>query len=205
MCCAFANGLPVRVVDERHLSTVTPTLLSRHCGQVRQPCPGATKCRVTVRTPALPSGDPARTHHPGRTPSNLRTARHARRTVRDGCRSCCASRRRSATEGDCLDGHDPTRRLLRATGLFDRAVRQFPPPGMDARRLISLRYEVPRPNRGARLYVGRHWHRARAKRPFSSARTQCATADAPPDCRGAAGGAVTRTGLWWDTSTACGC
>ena len=171
--------------------------------QVRQPFPGAKKCRVVVRKKALKSGDPTRNDSPRPTPSNLRTAWYTCRTVPDSCRSCCVSRSGSATQGDCLYGHDSTRRLLKAKGLLQQG-----------RPTVST-------TRFGRPQI--HMFAVRSASLESWSAPLCRTSMAPgasqttllvrsylvryfqysailPRRRGR--GAVIRIGLWWDISTA---
>ena len=93
----------------------------------------------------------SRTDRPGRAPPDLGPARHARRPLRDGDRLAL----HGATDGRRRSSPRPRRSAARESdgGSVRREMRQFPPPGLDARD-SCFAVEAPPDEKGTRLYVG---------------------------------------------------
>ena len=90
---------------------------------------------------------------PGRASPDLRAARHARGPLRDGHRPPLHRRRAVRPKVDRLDGDDPAGASIRRRACSTREMRQFPPPGLDARDSSSPSRRRPT-TKGTRLYVG---------------------------------------------------
>ena len=196
--CAFADGLPVYVVDE-DIYRVPADADHRDRRQVRDACRGARRRRrSSTATSDCPPPELIIQDELHLISGPLGTLAGLYETAID---VLCTRRRATA------EGRSPRRRRSAAPqhqtrGLFDREMRQFPPPGLDARD-SCFAVEAPARRKGTRLYVG--LMAPGASQATLMIRTYAALLQSALGCRGQRRRRGTRTGRSSATSTACAC